>query len=960
MVVDLSNEAGSAKGSLNIDKLNLKALNLYDEAEDISGDVLLDMTSLDPKNLLGTFSVEGLRVGSINIGQIKGEFDKENDIQKVEMNADFMKVKLAGNFDYAQLSDVMLYEIDKYFALEDSLVSQRPYPDASFDLNASLMPHPIWGLLVPDFRLNENATLNAKLNNSDLEGELILENLVYAENQITNLKLDLDGNGNRLKADGTVDYMLVSGISLPNNTIELNLENGEIRLDYLSKDSSDVDKLGLKARLTHTGDSYQFYPEKMTISGEEYLASGGPLVYKTTGELLANRLTIKRDDNVLAMLGSDKELVVDLLRWDITPFMKLLGYASDDFDGMLSGQARLNDLFGEYRMAGELKLTDFSVQGVPAGNVAINVKDLNEKEVLFTGKITGLDSKADFEGNVQLTGNYPMSIEADISKLDARIIQGFGFGTIRNSSGYVQGDLVIGGDTENPAVDGEIKFQNFKTTIDYLGAPFALDNQTIRFNGTNVQFNNFQVTDSTGQKLVLDGTANWANLDKVKYNMTLTANDFMVLNASKSENDLVYGKAFIDAEVAINGVGSKPSVEGNITVTNASDITFIMPQTVENAQSQGIVYFVPPADSSRAPRQRNIMGRDSSEIADLASLASEIILDIATEENAKFTVIIDELNGDNLKVSGSSNLTFGLYPSGEFYMVGLFEVTRGTYDFSLEFLRRSFQLEPGSTILWTGDPYQATLNLKAYYEVNADLQSLNNFGLNIDQFGKVPLDVLLELTGTIEEPQVKFDLRANEKAESSIKSLIETNDIFGSLRNNPNDMNQQVFSLLVFNRFLTGSSLSFGSNLSTQAIARQSVSKVLTEQLNVLAGDLLGSVGLNFGLNSDKLNSTSGSAYRTDLSVNLKKSFLNDRVSVSVGKNFELENTTGASQSNAEVLDNINVNYKLTSDGKYALNVYRNNQYQTILEGFIVETGVSFVLTADYNVLKDLIKTKDK
>ena len=82
---------------------------------------------------------------------------------------------------------------------------------------------------------------------------------------------------------------------------------------------------------------------------------------------------------------------------------------------------------------------------------------------------------------------------------------------------------------------------------------------------------------------------------------------------------------------------------------------------------------------------------------------------------------------------------------------------------------------------------------------------------------------------------------------------------------------------------------------------------------------------------------------------------------MSVGKNFELENTSGLDQNSAEILDNIEVSYNITPDGRYAVKVYRNNQFQTVLEGFVLETGVSFVLTGDYNSFGELFnKNKDK
>ena len=144
-------------------------------------------------------------------------------------------------------------------------------------------------------------------------------------------------------------------------------------------------------------------------------------------------------------------------------------------------------------------------------------------------------------------------------------------------------------------------------------------------------------------------------------------------------------------------------------------------------------------------------------------------------------------------------------------------------------------------------------------------------------------------------------------------------------------------------------------------VARNSVSKILSEQLNRLASSVIKGVDLNVNLASgaDYVNNTGGAGARTDLNVGLSKSFMNGRLSVSVGKNFVLENTTGVQNPN-EVFDNVSLNYSLTRDGRYMVRAYRKNQLQSVLEGYIVETGIGFAITIDYNAFKDLFSKSAK
>jgi len=53
------------------------------------------------------------------------------------------------------------------------------------------------------------------------------------------------------------------------------------------------------------------------------------------------------------------------------------------------------------------------------------------------------------------------------------------------------------------------------------------------------------------------------------------------------------------------------------------------------------------------------------------------------------------------------------------------------------------------------------------------------------------------------------------------------------------------------------------------------------------------------------------------------------------------------------------VNYKLTEDGRYLIRAYRKDEY-IVIEGEVVETGVAFSLTYDYNHFKELFAKKSK
>jgi hypothetical protein len=142
------------------------------------------------------------------------------------------------------------------------------------------------------------------------------------------------------------------------------------------------------------------------------------------------------------------------------------------------------------------------------------------------------------------------------------------------------------------------------------------------------------------------------------------------------------------------------------------------------------------------------------------------------------------------------------------------------------------------------------------------------------------------------------------------------------------------------------------------SFARQSVSKLFTEQLNQLASGLIQGVDINFDVASSDDYTTGERRSRTDLNVGLSKRLLNDRLTVTVGSNFELEGPQKSNQKSNNLAGDISVNYQISKDGRYMLRAYRKNQYEGAIEGYVIEQGVGFVITMDYNRFSEILRRK--
>jgi hypothetical protein len=407
-------------------------------------------------------------------------------------------------------------------------------------------------------------------------------------------------------------------------------------------------------------------------------------------------------------------------------------------------------------------------------------------------------------------------------------------------------------------------------------------------------------------------------------------------------------------------------VDGTLNVNEGTNLSVVVPQPEPGlVEREGVVQFV---DMDAPGNDTLFLAKDT--LGKVNTLGMDITTNIQISKDAVFNVIVDQANGDFLNVRGDAQLSTGIDPSGKITMVGTYTVEEGAYQLSYNFLQRRFDIQKGSTIVWTGEPTTAQLNLTAIYIANTspiDLVQDQIEGatpaIRNTYLQKLPFEVHLTLTGELMKPTVAFDIVLPQDKNYGVSNDIVTSvqARLDQLRQDEGEINKQVFSLLLLGRFVGQNpfqSSGGGGGLDVGTYARQSVSKLLTEQLNNLAGNLISGVDINFDVASTDDYTTGSRRSRTDLNVGLSKRLLSDRLKITVGSNFQLEGPqTGHQQSN-NIAGNISADYQLTRDGRYMIRFYRRNQYEGVVDGYIIETGLGFIMTVDYNRFREIFHKK--
>lgn len=959
---DLNGEYPSVNMEAGIRRLDLNKLNLYADSISLAGNFSVNLSSSNPDNPLGTLSGTDVvlenRGEKIPLGNVRLDMTNEGAEKNLKLESPFANATMKGTYDYTAIGKILTAEIDRYIQLSDTLV---PVPDKpySIELAGYLTGHDALKAFVPALTGMERVNFSAKLSNTaDTTIGLIVNapKTVYDSTSITGMLLKVAGDGKNLDYNANVEEVLAGSFRVRNLSLAGNAAGNRANARLTVKDSVQKDQHAVGIGLRKDNDAFvmnlqnrilmNYRPWRTDSTGYIRYGKDGVLVKDFT--LFRNRsrekLTINSvgdTDGAAPYPNGPIRIVADSVA--IGAIVEMITRDPKLVSGRLDGDIHIRDYMGEApAFKGDVSVADLEVQEVPMGDFELKAANDRSKIIDLVMSLKGEHNDLGLEGKYRSGNAEPFDFKLDMSRLDAKMIEAFSFGELTEGTGGLSGNLSIQGSTENPKLNGEIGLKDLAFRVKQIGGRYIFEDNRIVFKAPEMQLNNFAILDTLGQKLQINGTVSLNNIPEVGYNLRITSDRFMLLNASRKDNDLVYGKVFAAANLSVKGRGSGSVVDGSVKIQKGSDATLILPDNDGAVnRGDGVVEFV--------TRREEEMGQEESkEPAVVVDFASEMSLNIETDPEAEFTIVLDEMNGDNLKVRGNARLNTGLAPNGQLYLLGSYELEEGAYELTFEILKKQFLIRKGSQLIWSGDPMQAELDIVAVYGVQADPSA---FSPTHYAYGKVPFNVLLRITGNLSNPRIAFDLEVDDKAGSALKNKIEDEQILSTFRNDPSEMNKQVFGLLLLNKFMAETSnVSFGG-FNAEAIARQSVSKMLSDQLNNLASDLIKGVQLDFNLNS----TTGTTGARTDLNVGLTKGFLNDRITVSVGRNFELENS-GQSAQSSEIFDNIAVNYRVTRDGRYVFRAYRKNQFQTVLEGFIVETGVSFIVTLDYDRTKEFFK----
>lgn len=606
---------------------------------------------------------------------------------------------------------------------------------------------------------------------------------------------------------------------------------------------------------------------------------------------------------------------------------------------MMSGELNTDLLVYTFRkqmgVDGTMAVKDLGYEGKRIGTLDLDADYLLGKQ--FTDHTVRLKLTVDRLYQALVEGGFNTSEEHSSLNLNVKIpslplpmVNAFLPADLMSLEGTVTGDMRLRGTMEKPLLNGGLAFRDGKVDVVMLGTAFRLDTSRIALKNGRLRFNKYRFIAPNNSDLTLNGTVTLTPFDRMRMDLALDARNFEAVNVKKNETSLIYGKAYAGIHAKLAGPLSGLNMTGGIHLLNSTDITYTLRSsdpTLED-KSVDLVRFETFRDSVEVEEELAPVKLDAS------SFGMKMQIEIGDQVRAGVDLSEDGTNHANIQ--GGGNLVLVTNPESGMTLSGKYILTGGTVEYNVPIVgKKEFNIRNGSFIEWTGNLMNPLLNISAAEQVKADVEEG-------DQSRQVVFESIIRIANTLSHPDIQFDLAAPN--DMVIQNQLATFS--------PEERTRQALNLLIYNSY-TAPGTTMANNNNTN-MANNAIYSFVENELNKYTRK----AGLTVGFDS---HGTEESMMRTDVTYQFSRQLFNDRIRVKIGGRISTDGSEGEGSSLQDnLVDDISIEYVLTKKRNLYAKVFRHSNYESVLDGEVIQTGAGVVWRKTFRKFKDLFKNKNR
>ena len=687
-------------------------------------------------------------------------------------------------------------------------------------------------------------------------------------------------------------------------------------------------KLGATAALEADGARLHLLTDDIILGYKKFKANDDNYLFLGDDKRVSAKLQLKANDGTGLQVYTDddnlealQDITLSMNNFDLSKLTSVLPYFPK-VTGKMNGDFHAIQTVDQLSLSSSLSVDKMTYEGCRMGDVST--------EFVYMPRSDGshyVDAMLFSDGNQvgTLVGTYHPAgkgvLDADMTldHLPLSLVNGFIPQQLFGFEGDADGKLRVRGALDKPQVDGEIYLDSTYIVSVPYGVKLRFSNDPVRIVGSQLLLENFEVFAHNDNPLNIYGNINFADLDNISMDVRMRAQNYQLINSKESYRSVAYGKAFIDFFGFVRGKLDNLMMRGKLNVLGTTDVAYILkdsPLTTDN-QMDELVKFTNLSDTTQqVVNHPPLTGLDMD-------------LSVSVNEGAHVMAYLNADHSNYVDLMGGGDLRMTYDPLNELRLTGKYTLNNGEMKYSLPVIPlKTFSIENGSYIEFTGDVMNPKLNITATEETKA------NVGSSGQQGRSVLFKCGVVITKTLNDMGLEFTLDAPEDM---------------SLHNELQSMSVEQRGKLAVTMLTTGMYLADGN---TSGFSMNSaLSSFLQSEINTITGNALRTLDLSFGI--DNSTDASGNAH-TDYSFKFAKRFWNNRLKIIVGGKV----SSGAENpnQNESFFDNVTFEYRLgDTSNKYVKLFYDNNSYDW-LEGNTQEFGVGFTWRRTVQHFSDLFR----
>ncbi len=816
-VIDLRQELPLLDFGLTVDHVNphaLKLIDTYPEAN-LSFKISTNMEGNSLDNANGFMRLEDLvltnKGQSLNIADILIDSEITDQQTKLSIKSDFLKGSLRGQFRYSTIAQTVKSILSKYLpAISSETFSDRRAPHEKNSININLKlenTNSIFEVLELPYSLEGKSNISGKIDetNSHVDLAVNVPALLIGTQDFKNLSIRLSNiNRNAIELTCRSQYKLKD--ALTNFFINASAGNDVLntRLGWQNtKAITYAGDINVQTKFTRSGDNFSAHarinPTDIILADSTWNIHPGSIHWRSNKSIEIENFRIDKQNQFIHIQGRASEqeedrLHISMNRLNVGFIMDLLQLTGLKIGGIATGNITLSKLFQRAIYEADIHVDDVMLNGIWIGNADLfSTWNQEKQQIEASGTFLGQNK----EKVVEASGIYEPAKDSLDFLFDAKDLNiGFLAEYFKEVAPHVQGSATgkirMYGPSKSFGFEGDAFVRDAEISIGMLKTTYHFSDY-IYLKRNLLEIKNLHIYDSEKNLAIANGKMKHNGLfSDMDFDFLIKTKNLMAINTQSHDNEYFFGKAYVGGSVRLFGNMKEVNIVAD-AVSRAGTKVYIRMASMSTASDNNFIKFIDKNANPYAQKKKRKKENSKSDVN------VKINLQVETTPEAEVELIIDPKAGDMISAKGRGSLRVEFDSYSDMKLFGTYTIESGYYLFSLQnLIRKNFRIEQGSSISWSGDVKNASVNIRAIYSLTASLLDL----MGKDQVkmttsrSNVPVNCILILSENLMNPNISFNINlpsSDEGVKQYVKSIINTEEM----------MNRQILFLLLLGRFYT-------------------------------------------------------------------------------------------------------------------------------------------------------------